>query len=148
MKNLTDCINESLLTASIAALILPVLCLAETFYNSLKTEEDEKAKADHSLKGLVSNNGLVTGFIEWVVDKFEDFQVLLQDKRVRKEMNEIEESDEFKEYLKLPKKERTLKKLREIGNNANLKDSRAVIQIWDEFKKSEHVSDKDLLDEI
>ena len=63
-------------------------------------------------------------------------------------MNEIKESDDFKEYLKLPKKERTLKKLREIGNNANLKDSHAVIQIWDEFKKSEHVSDKDLLDEI
>ena len=31
MKNLTDCINESLLTASIAAVILPVLCLVETF---------------------------------------------------------------------------------------------------------------------
>ena len=149
MKSLQECLNESLneglLTTVILSLLLPIICLVETIYY---TDKYPSSDADHSLKGLVANNGVVMGFIEWLFERFGEFAELLKDKRIRREMDRIEASPEFKEYMKLPKSKRTLKKLREIGKNANTKDLYAVISIWDEFKRASHVSDTDLKDEI
>ena len=146
MKSLVESINESLLTDVVLTILLPAICLAEAVYHNLFTGQAENA--DHSIKGLIAHDGVVLGFIEWIFERFGDLQELLEDKRIRKEMDRIEASPEFKEYLKLPKSKRTLKKLREIGKNANLKDSYAIIQLWDEFKSGKHISDKDLKNEI
>jgi hypothetical protein len=149
MKSLVDCLNESLneglLTPALLTLLLPTICLVETVYHSFKNPE---YNADHSLKGLVSHDGIVMGFIEWLFERFGEFGELLKDKRIRREMDKIKESEEFKEYLRLPKSKRTLKKLREIGKLVNTKDSWAVLQIWDEFKKGRHISDEDLKNEM
>lgn len=149
MKSLQECLNESLneglLTTSIIVLLLPIICLVETVYYSLKNPGEN---ADHSLKGLVSHDGIVMGFIEWLFERFGDFLELLEDKRIRREMDKIKESEEFKEYLRLPKSKRTLKRLREIGKLVNTKDSWAVIQIWDEYKNRKHISDEDLKNEM
>ena len=149
MKSLVESINESLnegvLTASIITLILPIICLVEVSYFGVKHPENN---VDHSLKGLVAHDGVVTGFIEWLFERFDDFRELLKDRRIRREMDKIEESEAFKEYLKLPKNKRTLKRLREIGKIVNTKDSYAVIEIWNEFKNGKHVSDEDLKNEM
>ena len=149
MKSLQECLNESLneslLTNVILTLLLPIICLVETIYYTNKYPSSD---SDHSLKGLVAHGGVVIGFIEWLFERFGEFVELLKDRRIRREMDRIEESEEFKEYLRLPKSKRTLKRLREIGKMINTKDAYAVLQIWDEFKNGKHISDEDLKNEI
>jgi hypothetical protein len=96
----------------------------------------------------MKNDGILLGFTEWLFHKFGDFKDMLDDARVRKEIEKIKSSDAFKEYLKLPKNKRTLKKLIEIGNIVNTKDNFAVYSIWDAYKKETRVSNKELEKEI
>lgn len=84
------------------------------------------------------------GVIATAIGKLESFvsnimkKINLRD--IQKDIDLIKESPEFKEWISLPKKQQTLKKLKELANSSNVKISDQTISIiWGHVKHNQDV---------
>ena len=150
MKSLTDYIkeeqtNEGLLTASgvVLACASSVLFLLILYIQSVLVSifnPNDKGYAIDSrniFKQIKHENGaILIGMINWAIAVVEHMQEEKYERDYNKLFDKVINSDEYKEYMKLPKSKRTLKRLKAMVKEKYTKDYMysVVCDLWEESK--------------
>ena len=79
---------------------------------------------------------LILGIFSWLLHLGESLTDKIRDGKMRRYIDRLKNSEEFKAYLELPKRKQTLKELERIAKEVcNIDDSRPARRVWYEIKK-------------
>lgn len=144
MKNLTEYINESLLSTVIAWLltiiagiiaVLTVEIIVDTFKN------DIHEKINPNLFLNIKKKGILLGFIEWFFHNIEDIKTDNSLEDFYKLCDKLSKDEEFIEWKSQPISKRKLKDLKSICLNVFTKDEleigkKVIENMWKRYKNS------------
>lgn len=149
MKSLPNYIkentNEGLLTAAgvvlaCASSVLFLLILyVQSFLVSVLNPNDKgyAITSRNIFKQIQHENGaILIGMVSWAIAVVEHLQEKKYEKDYNKLFGKVLESDEYKEYMQLPKSKRTLKRLEAIVKDKYSKEYmyNVVYDLWQESK--------------
>jgi hypothetical protein len=144
MKNLTEYINESLLTTVIAWLLTIILGILATLtieiiVDTLRNNPHEKINPNLFLN--IKRKGILLGFIEWFLHNMEDIKSDSSLEDFYNLCDKLSKDEEFIKWKSQPISKRRLKELKSICLNVftenELKLGKKVIEnMWKKYKNS------------
>ena len=146
MKSLTDYIKEEqtneglgfVITAG-ACLMFSLILYIQSFLISVFNPNDKgyAITSRNIFKQIQHENGAILfGMVSWAIEVVEHMQEKRYERDYNKLFGKVIESDEYKEYMQLPKSKRTLKRLNAIVKEKYTKDYmyNVVYDLWEDSK--------------